>query len=140
MPVAMSADTDAMEPGAAAPTRDAPRAMSRNANSSVVSAVVAVTLWIVLAVVGAIGIAAVDVLGDAGCEKSESNYGKLSWSTIPPGPVCTWTTEVNGFDEVDGPSPVMSIWLVALTVLGAGSIWLVWRARRATDPCLTDNA
>jgi hypothetical protein len=57
--------------------------------------------------------------GSLGCElqATDSNYGRRSWSAVPPGPVCTYTTEVNGVDKVDGPSPVTSLWLLTLLML-----------------------
>ncbi|MGB6059327.1 MAG: hypothetical protein WBF71_13805 [Microthrixaceae bacterium] len=62
-----------------------------------------------------------DNLGDSNCEPTpgSSTYGKFGWSLIPPGPTCTFTAEVHGFDQVRGPSPVMTIWLAVL-VIGAG--------------------
>ncbi len=98
------------------------------------AAVVAGTLWVAVAIVGLGWGAVVQVLDDGYCEKVDSNYGKLSWSVVPPGPVCTWAADANGVDEVEGPSPVMSVWLVSLGVLGGVTVWLVRRARVATAP------
>jgi len=123
----------------AAPMGRASKAGRRSGRRWVVAAAVAAIFWFALAILGTVGLASVAVLGDAACEKSESNYGKLSWSTIPPGPVCTWTTSLNGVDEVAGPGPIMSLWLVSLGVLGGGSIWLVRRAYQETDPYRTDS-
>lgn len=44
----------------------------------------------------------------------DSEWGRLSWWVLPPGPRCTFTEELNGVDRVDGPGPGMSIWLAAL--------------------------
>ena len=72
----------------------------------------------------------IELQDDLGCEHSagDSNYGEQSWSVLPPGPVCSWTAETNGFDEVRGPTPGMSVWLLVLVTLGA---LVVWRARRS---------
>jgi hypothetical protein len=77
-------------------------------------------LALVLAgIIGAGGLAFIAAQGPLGCELqgTDSNYGRRSWSAVPPGPVCTYTTEVNGVDKVDGPSPVTSLWLVMLLML-----------------------
>ena len=74
----------------------------------------------------AVGVAVVGVLyglllqfvGDQACPTPgrDSDWGSLSWSVLPPGPRCTWTEELNGVDRVEGPGPVMSIWLVTLAL------------------------
>lgn len=61
-------------------------------------------------------------------EQGVSTYGELSWSILPPGPVCTFTADVHGFDEVRGPYPVMSIWLLVLVI---GAVAFVVARRRA---------
>lgn len=70
------------------------------------------------------------------CGEEGSNYGTLGWSVLPPGPTCTWTVEANGFDKVQGPSPVMSVWLITLIVLGivARRLALASRTEREQRP------
>jgi hypothetical protein len=81
--------------------------------------------WLLILLVG-VAYAALVVLafGDAYCEPfpGGSDYGELRWSVWPPGPTCTFTAEVHGFDEVRGPYPVMSIWLAVLAV--GGVLWV----------------
>lgn len=94
-----------------------------------VSAVLLVLGWTGLLLLG-LGWRAFVAADDLYCEHStgDSNFGELSWSIVPPGPVCTWTTERNGFDERYGPTPVMSIWLLALLVIGGLVVWVTRRA------------
>lgn len=91
------------------------------AGARMLRVVVAVGLtisWMAIAIVGLGWAALIDFLGDTYCERGDSNYGELSWSRLPPGPVCSWTEQRNGFTETYGPTPVMAIWLLALLVLG----------------------
>jgi hypothetical protein len=94
--------------------------------------VLAVLAWIGIAGVGLAWMAVVDFEGDLYCQQpgSDSNYGKLSWSAVPPGPVCTYTAQMNGVDRVDGPTPVTSVWLLTLVGLGSASVWAVRLAVR----------
>lgn len=57
---------------------------------------------------------------DINCETADGEYddGEFGWSTIPPGPTCTFTQAEHGFDEVRGPNLGMSIWLA---LVGAGT-------------------
>jgi hypothetical protein len=82
-------------------------------------------VWIAWVSTGVLGIAAVRELGDLGCEHetSDSNYGELSWSALPFGPVCTWTIEVNDVDDRDGPSILGSIWV--LGVLAGPAVYVL---------------
>ena len=58
------------------------------------------------------------------CEyRGSSIYGEPGWSVLPPGPTCTWTEEVHGFDRASGPGPWMSIWLLVATVFA----FVLWR-------------
>ena len=95
-------------------------------------AALSVIAWVGVALVGLAGLTIIAFQGDLGCElrASDSNYGTLSWSAVPPGPVCTFTTAQNGVDKVDGPSPDTSIWLLSLVGLGVASAWTVRRAMR----------
>jgi hypothetical protein len=65
----------------------------------------------------------VHLLGSNVCQLGDSNYGELSWSVLPPGPVCTWTAERDGFDYVEGPSHVVSVWLLVIAAIGAAAAW-----------------
>lgn len=63
-----------------------------------------------------------------------SRYGDLSWSIVPPGPQCSWGS---GHDtEVQEPTPIMSIWLVLLLVLGGLTLWA---ARHGRSPEVHDS-
>lgn len=86
--------------------------------------------WFIIAAIGTAYGWLVWDMGEMYCpvEQGASTYGELSWSILPPGPVCTFTAEVHGFDEVRGPYPVMSIWLVVLVV---GAVAFVIARRRA---------
>lgn len=86
-------------------------------------------LWVALLCFGLAWAGIIELQDDLGCEHAagESNYGEQSWSVLPPGPVCSWTAEVNGVDDVRGPTPVMSAWLPTLFMLGT---LVVWRARQ----------
>ena len=66
--------------------------------------------------------ARLEQVGDINCQAADGDYiyGEFGWSTIPPGPTCTFTRAKHAFDEVRGPSPVMSIWL-ALVAAGAAT-------------------
>lgn len=96
-------------------------------------AIIAIAGWMAVLVVGLVYAAQVQWLGDLGCEASlgDSNYGTHGWSAFPPGPTCTYTRRLNGFAQVDGPTPVMTIWLVALALGALVSIALLRRSRRA---------
>jgi len=94
-------------------------------------AYIATAAWTVVLLAGLGYGALVQHLGDAYCEPFEgsSQYGELRWSAFPPGPTCTFTADVHGFDAVRGPYPVMSTWLLVLAVGGAVCIVLVRRSR-----------
>lgn len=74
--------------------------------------------WLGLLLIGLAWGALILFLGDMYCDRGRSNYGELSWSWSPPGPVCTWTAASNGSAGSAGPTWVMSTWLVALLVWG----------------------
>ena len=96
-------------------------------------AIAAVAGWTAVLGLGLLHAAGVEWMGDLGCEANvgDSNYGAHGWSTLPPGPTCTYTQRMNGFDRVDGPTPVMSIWLLGLALGAIVCLALVRRARRA---------
>ncbi len=82
-----------------------------------------------------VGIAYAILINDSDvyCEPADgsSNYGDFAWSVFPPGPTCTFNEAVHGFDEVRGPNPGMSIWLIALVVGAVLCIELLRRSRRS---------
>lgn len=88
--------------------------------------------WTVFLLVGLSYAALVQWMGDLDCEASvgDSNYGSRGWSALPPGPTCTFTRELNGFARVDGPTPVMTVWLVVLALGAVAYLALVRRPRR----------
>jgi hypothetical protein len=94
-------------------------------------AVVAVLNWVGLLLIGLVWILYVESAGDLRCEHSAGNpiFGELRWSRWPPGPTCVWTKRVHGFDEVWGPGPLMSIWLLLLAALAAVAVATVRWAR-----------
>lgn len=88
--------------------------------------------WSVITLAGAGTGALLSSMGDLNCEADpadaragfrDSNYGRMEWSFVPPGPHCVWTVRMNGFAASDRPSPVWSLWLLAVIVLGP----LAWR-------------
>lgn len=72
--------------------------------------------------------------GDLSCEAfpDTSSYGEVVWSVVPPGPICTFTEANNGFDEVRGPSPVMSI-LIFLLIAGGVLVAMLLRSPADRD-------
>lgn len=73
--------------------------------------------------------ARLEQVGDINCQAADGDYtyGSFGWSTVPPGPTCTFTRAAHGFDEVRGPSPVMSVWLALVAAGAATSAVLVIR-------------
>ena len=96
-------------------------------------AYIATAAWVVVLLAGLGYGALVQLHGAAYCEPFEgsSQYGELRWSVFPPGPTCTFTANVNGFDEVRGPYPVMSAWLLVLAVGGVACVALLRRSRES---------
>lgn len=90
------------------------------------------TLFVLL--VGCAYGASLEQVGDINCQAAEGEYtyGEFGWSTVPPGPTCTFTRAEQGFDEVRGPTPVMSVWL-ALVVAGAATTAVMVLRARATS-------
>lgn len=70
--------------------------------------------WMGLLLIGLAWGALILFLGDFYCDRGLSNYGELSWSWLPPGPVCTWTATSNRAADRFGPTWVMSTWLLVL--------------------------
>jgi hypothetical protein len=86
--------------------------------------------WVALLLLGVAYGAMVQMLGSAYCEPvpGSSTYGELNWSMAPPGPTCTFTADIHGFDAVRGPYPVMSVWLAVLAVGGVLCVTLLRRS------------
>ena len=69
------------------------------------------------------------IVGDEACSRGDSDFGVSSWSWIPSGHVCRYDG-LEGTVETVGPSPFMSLYLVAALVF----VWLlVVRRRRASS-------
>ncbi len=85
--------------------------------------------WAGLLSIGLAWASYVIVTGPLYCEHptESSKYGDLSWSILPPGPQCSWASGHG--TEVQEPTPVMSIWLVLLLVLGGLTLWVARRGR-----------
>lgn len=96
-------------------------------------ALVAAAGWSAILLFGLAYAAFVNYMGELGCAASagDSNYGRRDWSVLPPGPTCTYTSDLNGFDRVDGPTPIMFIWIVGLVLGAAVCLALLSRSRRA---------
>lgn len=111
---------------------DAPRARMRLTGRRRGLAIVAVAGWAAVLLFGLLYAGLIQLVGDAGCEAGvgDSNYGTRGWSVVPPGPTCEYTQEMNGFARVDGPTPIMSLWLGGLVLGVFGYLVLVRRARR----------
>lgn len=90
-------------------------------------------MWAAVLLIGLAYAAFINNTGDLGCNATTggSNYGQFGWSVSPPGPTCTYTANLNGFDSVVGPTPVMSVWLVALVAGGIAVVSLIRRSRRS---------
>ena len=77
-------------------------------------------------------------IDDLACptQGADSNWGQLSWSFMPPGPRCTWTQEMNGINRIQGPGPVMSVWLLVL--IGLTIVLVRWsRSARVSHEAST---
>jgi hypothetical protein len=72
--------------------------------------------------------------GAINCQVAEGDYiyGEFGWSTVPPGPTCTFNEAEHGVDEVRGPSPAMSVWL-ALVAVGAATTAVIALRERTTS-------
>ena len=93
-------------------------------------------LFVVAAVVAVAWVGIVSTFGDSWCERSDSNYGSLSWSVLPPGHVCTWTADANGFSGVEGPGWQGSVYVVGLGLLGGAAAFLLWPGNEAATRLL----
>lgn len=90
----------------------------------VVVGLVATVAGTALLLVGLLWMAFIGFSASTYCERGDSNYGTLSWSTLPPGPVCTWSEGPIRAAETTGPTPVMSMWILvmgALAVIAVGA-------------------
>lgn len=101
----------------------------------VVVAVAAFLVWFGALAMGLGAVAVVELGGGVFCERanSDSNYGEMEWSLLPPGPRCRWTEEFNGVDTAEGPGPLMSVWLAAVVGLGGLAVWAVRRVPRRPE-------
>jgi len=90
-------------------------------------------IWAAVLFVGAAYAILINDMDELYCEPVDgsSNYGDFAWSVFPPGPTCTFNEAVHGFDGVRGPTPVMSIWLIALVVGAVLCVELLRRSRRS---------
>jgi hypothetical protein len=96
----------------------------------------AVLAWVSVLLIGLAWLMLIFGLGWVFCDRGNSVYGELRWSLFPPGPMCTWTREANGVDAHQGPTAVMSIWLV--TLLAGGLVaWLLVRMARFDHRTIT---
>lgn len=82
-------------------------------------------LWCTIATPGLVGALLISYSEPVYCAAptdaggSVYDIGELSWSVVPPGPRCTWTNRPGGIDRTQGPSPVWSMWVLILLVLGS---------------------
>lgn len=81
--------------------------------------------WVVIALAGVVPAVLLTSMGDGFCEagNGDSNYGFMEWSWAPPGPHCVWTVESNGFASSSRPSPIWSVWLATVVVVGCLAGW-----------------
>lgn len=92
---------------------------------------VVTSIWVAVLVLGvAYGILVNDA-DDLNCEPTpgSSDYGDFAWSVLPPGPTCTFTEALHGFDGVRGPQPVISVWMATLAIGGMLSVATLRRSR-----------
>ncbi|MGF1597278.1 MAG: hypothetical protein ACFCVK_10160 [Acidimicrobiales bacterium] len=92
---------------------------------------VIVVAWIAMLFAGVAYGLMINDMGDLACEPTpgSSDYGEFAWSVYPPGPTCTFTEAVHGFDEVRGPTLVMSVWIIVVVVGGIVCFELLRRSR-----------
>lgn len=97
-----------------------PEVRGRHRSRLRIAAYLLIVGWVALLLLGVAYGAMVQMLGSAYCEPvpGSSTYGELNWSIAPPGPTCTFTADIHGFDAVRGPYPVMSVWLAVLVISG----------------------
>jgi hypothetical protein len=91
--------------------------------------------WVVITVAGVVPGVLLTTMGDGLCEahNGDSNYGFMEWSWAPPGPHCAWTVESNGFASSSRPSPIWSVWLAAVVVVGCLAGWQLTADLSARD-------
>jgi hypothetical protein len=87
------------------------------------------SLWLVmlLAGLGFVGLTA--AFQNENCYRERSNPGAFSWSLVPPGHVCTWTTAPPGLPAREGPGTWPSIYLALMAVSGLALV--KWRPPKA---------
>lgn len=77
------------------------------------------SLWMVLLLAGLGFVGLTAAFHEESCYRAGSaNPGTLSWSAVPPGYVCTWTTAQNGFDAVQGPGAGPTAYLALMAAAG----------------------
>ena len=93
-------------------------------------------MWVVGLVLGVGWVTLLSVLGNLACphETSDSNYGTLRWSLIPPGSKCVWTEERNGLEDEDGPGLTGTAYVSAMAVGAALVVVLRKAAYPPTQP------
>jgi hypothetical protein len=91
-------------------------------------AFVAALAWLGLLAIGVLVMVAIEVAPELWCDHPlhDSDYGEMSWSILPPGPMCTWSVE-NGnlVNDTRGPGPAFSLWLLSLVGSGAFTVWAI---------------
>jgi hypothetical protein len=78
----------------------------------------AVYVWLALALWGLTAYAMTEQFDSAACPHPTIEYGppgELTWSALPPGPVCTWRNP-DGSSTREGPGYGMTAWIVAVVV------------------------
>ena len=92
---------------------------------------VVASTWVAVLVVGVAYGVLVNDMDELYCEPTpgSSDYGDFAWSVLPPGPTCTFTGALHGFDGVRGPTPVMSVWMANLAIGGMLSVAMLRRSR-----------
>ena len=92
---------------------------------------VATAAWVTAAVVPLAWVLYNVLADETACERTDSEYGSLSWSLMPPGRVCRYDAVDHLPAATVGPSAWESVYLVGLAVCAAvvGTLW--YRSRVA---------
>lgn len=80
------------------------------------------SLWLVMLLSGFGFVALTAAFQSANCYRADSNRGTLTWSLVPPGHVCTWTTARNGLDARQGPGAWPSVYVALMAVSGVALV------------------